>query len=84
MTHTFHTYHSGIEVFIDPPTQTQLARFKADSRNAEEQRQAFRLCKTHANSYFHLKALLNRLTLPNSTVSVVLLAGTLFAACKFT
>ena len=31
MTLTFHTYHDVAEVYIDPPSKTALARYKADS-----------------------------------------------------
>ena len=80
MTLHFHTYHDGAEVYIDPPTATEIARYRCDSNRAERQRQAFRTRKTRASLRYSLAAILNRMTLTNSTTSILALAGTtLFA-----
>jgi len=34
MTFTFHTYFDGAEVYIDPPSRTELARYKKDSQHS--------------------------------------------------
>jgi hypothetical protein len=64
----------------DIPTNTELARYKKDSDHAQKQRKAFRLRLIRASSRYSLNAIFSRLTLSNSTISVLALAGTaLFA-----
>jgi hypothetical protein len=82
MTFTFHTYHDGAEVYIDPPSATELAGYQNDSRHAAEQLRAYRSRKLRASIRYSLTSILSRLTLGNSTISV-LLGFSLFAAHTF-
>jgi hypothetical protein len=37
LTVSFHTYDDGAEVYINPPTQTELTRYKNDCTNSAKQ-----------------------------------------------
>lgn len=79
MTLHFHTYHSGAEVHIDPSTKTELIRYRHDSKRTLASRSTFRRNLIRA----HLASILNRLTLPNSSVSLLIGTGALLAAHTF-
>lgn len=67
----FHTYHDGAEVYIGDLSPDEIRRYKEDSARAAEQRYNFRIRKLRASIRWSLNSILNRMTLINSTVSVL-------------
>jgi hypothetical protein len=75
------TYLTDIAFHRDNPIYARdLTNWKRDSKHAAEQRKAYRLRLIRASSRFLLSRILNRMTLPNSSVSVLVAAGALFAS----
>jgi hypothetical protein len=71
MTRHFHLYHDGIEVELPPTYRSELQRYKSDSKRALASRSTFRRNRIKG----HLASILNRMTLINSTTSILALFG---------
>jgi hypothetical protein len=76
MSMEFHLYHDGIEVEPAPIYVRDLKAYRRDSKRFRKNKGQTR--RNLIRGY--VASILNRMTLPNSSVSVLLVAGTLFAS----